>query len=608
MAMVWITKNAKYFVITFGALVAIGMLFMSPITGQGGTQSTTYIAKVNGEVISLEEFRNELNQYQEQERNNTGVSPDGKQLAQMRKNLLDYKIRTTILNELIDKYGFHASSEEMWDYLENNPDPVVQQDTNFQTNGQYDKAKFLNWLHQENSISNPYVRYMEFRMKQMIIPENQIRTLSRNQFHATHLEMAFDDLQKQRKAKFVYYKVLFDSLPAVDTSISEDAIKAKFDALPDSFYVKEESAQLGYISIPIMPSSNDTAISLDLIKDIRDKIVDGAEFEEMAISYSDDAGSAENGGSLGGPQLKSVWVPKFSEVAFNLEEGQVSEPVLTRFGYHLIRCNKIVEDSVKKVDASHILIKIEATPETVDSLVQELEQVKTEVSKAGDLKALAEKQGLQYATTPSFQKWNFSPMGPNSYISGMHSFAFSSVNENDVVSEVLQNDNAVYLFEKVAHYKPGRHLEPARASIRNIILQERKVEMAKAEVEKALAQIKGLEVESLPVQVGLATKDTTDLIAPQSWVPGVGYDKIAVHKIFNQPVKQWGEPLETDYGAVAAYVLEKQEEKFENLVASTKEKKPTDVQYVVTSLNNKWFTSLMEKAEVENNLDVIYRN
>jgi peptidyl-prolyl cis-trans isomerase C len=70
-------------------------------------------------------------------------------------------------------------------------------------------------------------------------------------------------------------------------------------------------------------------------KDLRAKIVGGAKFEDIAKAESDDVGSGENGGDLGsfGP---GQMVEEFDKIAFELPVGQISEPVKTAFGYHLI--------------------------------------------------------------------------------------------------------------------------------------------------------------------------------------------------------------------------------------------------------------------------------
>ena len=81
-------------------------------------------------------------------------------------------------------------------------------------------------------------------------------------------------------------------------------------------------------------------------KDIRAKIVAGGDFAELAKAESDDAGSGANGGSLG-DFTRGRMVPPFDEAAFTLKVNEVSEPVKTQFGYHIIQVTK---HDTKKMD------------------------------------------------------------------------------------------------------------------------------------------------------------------------------------------------------------------------------------------------------------------
>jgi len=76
--------------------------------------------------------------------------------------------------------------------------------------------------------------------------------------------------------------------------------------------------------------------ALAKIKDLRAKLLAGADFAAMAKTESDDSGSGANGGDLG-TFGRGRMVPEFDQIAFVLPVGQISEPVKTRFGYHLIK-------------------------------------------------------------------------------------------------------------------------------------------------------------------------------------------------------------------------------------------------------------------------------
>ncbi|MEX1020314.1 MAG: peptidylprolyl isomerase [Litorilinea sp.] len=94
--------------------------------------------------------------------------------------------------------------------------------------------------------------------------------------------------------------------------------------------------------------------TLALAQELRQRLLDGEDFAELALEYSDDTGSAVNGGDLGwfGP---GRMVPVFEEAAFALEEGEISEPIRSDFGYHIIQ---VVE-------------RDDARPKTEDVLMQE---------------------------------------------------------------------------------------------------------------------------------------------------------------------------------------------------------------------------------------------
>lgn len=91
--------------------------------------------------------------------------------------------------------------------------------------------------------------------------------------------------------------------------------------------------------------------TLVLANTIRQRIVDGEDFAALAAEFSEDPGSAVNGGDLGWFP-KGMMVPEFEDVAFSLPVGEVSEPIKTQFGYHLIQV--VERDENRAKDASQI--------------------------------------------------------------------------------------------------------------------------------------------------------------------------------------------------------------------------------------------------------------
>ncbi len=92
--------------------------------------------------------------------------------------------------------------------------------------------------------------------------------------------------------------------------------------------------------------------ALELAESLAQRISDGEDFKALATQYSDDPGSKARQGWLGAGQRES-WVPAFSEAAFGLQVDQVSEPVLSPFGYHLIRREALEEIHLHQVLVQH---------------------------------------------------------------------------------------------------------------------------------------------------------------------------------------------------------------------------------------------------------------
>ncbi|WPP48316.1 peptidylprolyl isomerase [Catalinimonas niigatensis] len=101
------------------------------------------------------------------------------------------------------------------------------------------------------------------------------------------------------------------------------------------------------------PSSEHEQKALKEAQQIRNELLAGADFSELAQQHSDDLGSAMLGGKLGF-MGKGLLVPEYEAAALALSKGDISEPVKTEFGYHIIQLIEIEEG---RFNTRHILIK-----------------------------------------------------------------------------------------------------------------------------------------------------------------------------------------------------------------------------------------------------------
>jgi foldase protein PrsA len=108
-------------------------------------------------------------------------------------------------------------------------------------------------------------------------------------------------------------------------SISDDQIKEYFEANKESF-AQQEQVEASHILV----EDEETA------KEVKDNLDDGGDFAELAKEYSTDTSNSESGGELG-YFAKGEMVTEFDDKAFAMKKGEISEPVKTEFGYHIIK-------------------------------------------------------------------------------------------------------------------------------------------------------------------------------------------------------------------------------------------------------------------------------
>ncbi|MBC8197883.1 MAG: peptidylprolyl isomerase [Candidatus Marinimicrobia bacterium] len=140
----------------------------------------------------------------------------------------------------------------------------------------------------------------------------------------------------------------------VNISVSRAEIITFYDEYKDSIPLLPSRSKFSLIELPIQPSWDAENIAIDLLTSIKDSILQFNNFEDYASKYSQDPGSNQNGGDLG-YILRGNLVNEFEEVAFSLNVGEISEPVKTKFGFHLIQ---LLDKQGEKIHVRHILQEV----------------------------------------------------------------------------------------------------------------------------------------------------------------------------------------------------------------------------------------------------------
>lgn len=124
-------------------------------------------------------------------------------------------------------------------------------------------------------------------------------------------------------------------------SVTEEELRSLYED-ERATALRDEQRESSHILIQVNADRSD-AQALELITEIKARLAEGESFEELAEELSEDPGSATVGGSLGAVG-KGIFDPAFEDMLWSMQEpGVVSEPVLTSFGYHLIRLDNVIE-------------------------------------------------------------------------------------------------------------------------------------------------------------------------------------------------------------------------------------------------------------------------
>ncbi len=164
-----------------------------------------------------------------------------------------------------------------------------------------------------------------------------------------------------------------------EIEITPEEVRTFFNEIPEdeipTFGTELKLAQI--VVIPEVTQEAKQAV-IDRLKEFkRDVEENGASFTTKALFYSEDSGSKNNGGLLPTMNRKRPrMVKEFRDVAFNLQEGEISEPFETDFGFHIVYLEKV---RGQEYDVRHILLRPELTKEAVDEARAEIEMVRGKI-------------------------------------------------------------------------------------------------------------------------------------------------------------------------------------------------------------------------------------
>ena len=477
-------ENTKWIMlITALAFVAL-MVFEwgMDATGRSGAQMTGgELGRVNGQPVTYEEYTSTYqNLYDQQQRAN----PDMIISSAMNRQIEDAAWQQVVLQKLIsnelERRGIRVSDEEIRQAARNVPPPEFLSNPVFLTDGQFDINKYHQFL-ASPAVDTQLLLQLEAYYRDMI-PRSKLYYQVIAGVHLTEGELwrMFQDAHETASARFM----AFDPnllVPDAAVSVSDAEIEAYYREHEDNLQ-RPAQATVRFLWIPRTPTAADSAAARQRVDSIRARIAGGEDFAELAAEFSTDSASAADGGRL--VARRGQTVPSFEEAAFSRPIGQVGEPVMTQFGWHLIRVDERGADTAA---VRHILVPIERSPESEDALLARADSMDA-LAESRTIDDIARTFGLTVADA-SFNE-DFPFIAAVGAVDEGADWVFTERPDSGQVSPVLENQTAFYMLELTRSAPAGTiPLDEARGAIRQRVMTQKKLERTRQIATGALEQL-----------------------------------------------------------------------------------------------------------------------
>jgi parvulin-like peptidyl-prolyl isomerase len=441
-------------VILITLLAFVGLIFFDwgmQQSGGGGGGGGGIVGKVNGQDIPYETYRRTRVAVAQSFEQRTGRTAEASDQDAIEDETWLTLVQDLLLQEKIQQYGITLSDAEIVEMVKRSPPDVLRNHPDFQTqDGQFDFARY------QSALGDPSYESLWLQLETYMraaMPSDKLQTYLALNARVTTAEVRERFLSQNERVQARYVQSSPATITIADDAISADDLRAYYDAHVSDFEVGEQ-AILETVRISKEPTAQDSAAVHADLEDIREGILEGADFEAEAKAWSDDA-SAERGGDLGFFSRGDMPQP-IEDAAFSLGVGQVSEVFASPFGYHVIKVEERKnEDGEEMVRARQILLRVEASNQTLRNASSTSDDFADGLADGEGFQTIAERLGLTVERTAPFQRNDLIPgVG---YMRAAQRFAFQE-KTGAVTTEPMEDERAFYLFR--LHERRARRTLP----------------------------------------------------------------------------------------------------------------------------------------------------
>ena len=529
-------------------LFAIVIVFVFWGVGSFRSQEESKVATVNDEIITITEYRRAYNNLIDQYRQRFGASlNDGMiEMLQVKRQALDQLIDRTILLQEAKALDLRVSDAEVAE--------SITETAIFQNNGSFDNRRYRSILAQVHLTPEVF----EAEQKNVLLGEKLTRIITgaakvseaevRQWYNWQNTSVNVDylliepsrytDIQPSAEALTAYFndrKENYKTDPMVkaryvvfdpeafksQVAIDEEEIVDYYESNIDDFK-SEKTVEARHILIKLDPNADQTTdmAAKARAESLAKKAKDGQDFAELAQAHSE--GPTKDRGGYLGKFTQSQMVKPFADKAFSMAAGEISEPVRTQFGWHIIKVESVEEAAAKTLEQSREIIIDTLTDSRARGLAYDRAEQFYEASfDKDDLVNNAKVFAVAVEETDAFSR-----QGPD--LMGKDKAAFANAAFNlkvDEISDIQDIGGRYYLIQAIETIDAAvPEMKAVKKRVEADLIKKMQTDMAMNEAEAMAADLlAGESFEASAAKRGLPVKQT-GLFTRDATIPDIGSD------------------------------------------------------------------------------------
>ena len=596
MVMRQMRDNTKWIMLVT-ALAFVGLMVFQwgmDLSGRSSTQAAGGEAgSVNGQNISYQEYQTAVrNLYQQQQAQLGGQEITAAMNRQIEDAAWDQLVTNLLLEQELRRRGVSVTDAEILQAAQYAPPQEFTTSPMFQTNGQFDLEKYRQFITSgldEQTLGQLESYYREVIPRSKLYFQNTAGvTVSDGQ-----LWRMYRDANEQAQVRFV----AFDPaalVPESQVQVSEAAIRTYYDAHKADF-VRPARATVRYLVMNAAPNAADTAAALQEARQVRDRLAAGTPVAEVAASVAADSTAPAARTSLTVVRNTQQFPPAFEQAAFSTGVGELSEPVQTQFGFHVLRVTSLAADTAR---VEQVLIPVrlsEAKEAEVLARVDSLESMAEDMSLA----EIGRRAGLPVRSAELSPPLAFIP-GVGTAEEGVY-WALQQGQRGEV-SPVFEAQGIYYMFELVSRTDEGTlSISEATPTIRTILVKQQQLEKARALLEDAEAAArKGTPLEQIAAQYHSTVMDAGPFTR-SDFVPGLGRFSPAIGAAFGLAPMRVSGLVEADGNLVLVQLVKRVDADRTKWQQQLAQQRTRVVQALADEKWQQYLTALRETAKIVDN-------